>query len=395
MKRSFGRLIAMLSLASLFVFSIVPAFSQDANSGADIPAAAAYSDSADTQSLIYYLFLPACKSCLNAEAVIGQLPARVTVTKDGATFESSLMVKAIDLSKEPVLAKLLFERYQVPPENQYAPIVFLGSTYCLGAAAIEADMKNAIMAGQALNTPVLWGDAGKADLSALTWAGTIGAGLIGGLNPCALSMLLLFLMVLANTGRSSGRYAAAFLGAKFLTYLLLGTALLGVFQLWNPTWLPLAIRWLLTGLGAVVIGLNLWDAWAAKQERYGSIRNQLPGKWRGFLHEKIQALSSTKHLMLVALLLGAFVASGEFLCAGQLYLDMLLAALQSGADTQRLLPMLTLYCLCFLTPSILLSTAMVRGKAAFSLSESIRAKMPLIKMLSAAVMLLILIFIWL
>jgi hypothetical protein len=46
-------------------------------------------------------------------------------------------------------------------------------------------------------------------------------------------------------------------------------------------------------------------------------------------------------------------------------------------------------------PSILLVTAVVRGKAAFSLSEIIRAKMPLIKLLSAAVMLLILVFIWL
>jgi hypothetical protein len=60
-----------------------------------------------------------------------------------------------------------------------------------------------------------------------------------------------------------------------------------------------------------------------------------------------------------------------------------------------MIPMLILYCLCFLTPSILLVTTVVRGKAAFSLSEFIRAKMPLIKLLSAAVMLLILVFIWL
>jgi hypothetical protein len=319
----------------------------------------------------------------------------VTVTGNAETFDSPLTVKEVDLSRDPGLAALLFERYKVPPDKQYAPAVFLGDTYLSGAEAIEDRLENFLAEGKGLGTPLLEEDSPRTVLPVLTWAGTAGAGLVGGLNPCALSMLLLFLMMLANAGRSGGRYAAAFLGAKFVTYLLLGTALLGAFQLWNPVWLPLFIRWLLTVLGGAVILLNLWDARAAKRERYGSIRNQLPGKWRKFLHEKIRKLSLAKHLMPAVLLLGMLVAAGEFLCAGQLYLATLLAALKSGADTPRLLPMLALYCLCFLMPSVLLAAAMVRGKAAFPLSEAIRAKMPLIKVLSAAMMLLILIFVWL
>ena len=395
MKRIDGGLLFMILLAVLLMVFMPPALSQAAG-GQEEPASVSNPDTADdTRSLIYYLFLPACNSCANAHAVIDQLPASVVVITNGDSFESAIAVKSIDMSKKPGMAELFFERYQVPQDKRYAPIVFLGDVYMAGDEAIETDLKNAIAQGMALGTPVILGDAGKTDVSALTLAGTIGAGLVGGLNPCALSMLLMLLMVLANMGRRAGIYAAAFLGAKFVTYLLLGTVLLGAFQLWNPTWLPVAIKWLLTGLGGVVIALNLWDFRAAKQERYGSIRNQLPGKWRKFLHNKIQAAGGAKHLLPVSILLGVLVAAGEFLCAGQLYLATLLSGLQSGAGTARMIPMLTLYCLCFLAPSILLVTAVVRGKAAFSLSEFIRAKMPLIKLLSAAVMLLILVFIWL
>ncbi len=395
MKRFAGGLLFMIFLTVLLMLFTAPAFSKAAGSREDTPNFTETGAAGDTSSLIYYLFLPACNSCANAHTVIDKLPGSVTVTPNGESFESVLTVKAIDMSKEPGMAELLFERYHVPQDKRYAPIVFLGDDYMAGAKTIEADLKNAVVQGMALGTPVILHDTGKTDVSALTLAGTIGAGLVGGLNPCALSMLLMLLMVLANMGRRAGIYAAAFLGAKFVTYLLLGTVLLGAFQLWNPTWLPSAVKWLLTGLGGAVIVLNLWDFHAAKQERYGSIRNQFPGKWRKFLHNKIQALGGAKHLLPVSTLLGVLVAAGEFLCAGQLYLATLLNGLQSGADMVRMLPMLILYCLCFLAPSILLVIAVVRGKAAFSLSEFIRAKMPLIKLLSAAVMLLILVFIWL
>jgi hypothetical protein len=395
MKRFAGGLLFAIILAMLLTLFAAPAIAQAAGGQGDVASVSETGAAEDTRSLIYYLFLPACNSCANAHTVIDQLNDSVMVTRNGESFESVLTVKAIDMSKEPRLAELLFERYQVPQDKQYAPIVFLGDEYMAGDEAIKADLSNDIAQGMALGTPVILQDAGKADRSALTLAGTIGAGLVGGLNPCALSMLLMLLMVLANMGRRAGIYAAAFLGAKFATYLLLGTVLLGAFQLWNPTWLPVAIKWLLTGLGGAVIALNLWDCHAAKQERYGSIRNQLPGKWRKFLHDKIQALADAKHLLPVSIMLGVLVAAGEFLCAGQLYLATLLSGLQSGADTVSMIPMLILYCLCFLMPSILLVTAVVRGKAAFSLLEIIRAKMPLIKLLSAAVMLLILVFIWL
>ncbi len=395
MKRFDGCLLLMILLAVLLMVFTAPTFSQAAGGLEDAASVSETGAAEGTRSLIYYLFLPACNSCASAHAVIDRLPGSVTVIKDGESFKSVLAVKAIDMSKEPRTAELLFERYHVPQDKRYAPIVFLGDSYMAGAETIGADLKNAVAQGMALGTPLILQDAGKTDVSALTLAGTIGAGLVGGLNPCALSMLLMLLMVLANMGRRAGIYASAFLGAKFVTYLMLGTVLLGAFQLWNPTWLPVAIRWLLTGLGGIVIALNLWDCRAAKQERYGSIRNQLPGKWRKFLHNKIQALGGAKHLLPVSILLGILVAAGEFLCAGQLYLATLLNGLQSGAETARMIPMLILYCLCFLAPSILLVTAVVRGKAAFSLSEFIRAKMPLIKLLSAAVMLLILVFIWL
>jgi hypothetical protein len=187
-----------------------------------------------------------------------------------------------------------------------------------------------------------------------------------------------------------------FLGAKFITYLLIGTLFLGAFQAWNPQWLQLAAKIALTALAAVLILFNLRDAWMARRERYGEIVNQLPTALRRGLQSRIrQALEKPfGPLMLVVAALGVLVAAGEFLCAGQVYLATLLAAIQTGSGLGTLFPMLVGYCLAFLAPSAALSFAVARGQALLTVSEFVRRRMPLIKLVTALFLVLTLIYAW-
>ncbi len=346
-----------------------------------------------TDSVIYYLYVPACESCARVEQALSALPASVWVTRGLYAFDSKIAVRKIDVSRETGAALALFERFHVPDADRVAPIVFLSDRYLAGADTIVDRLPGAVRAGFAVGNGAP--PAAPARLPVLGLAGTIAAGLAGGLNPCALSMLLLFLSLLAGADRPAGRLAALFLGGKFAAYLGIGTALLGVFQLFNPVWLATAVKLLLTALCAALIALNLMDAAAARRQEMGRIKNQLPARFRGFLRRRIEAaFARKKSAAVAAAALGALVAGGEFLCAGQVYLATLLASVRSGIATLPAFGLLCAYCAAFLLPSAALAALVLRGRAAISVSVFLSRHMAVIKVLTALTLAAILAYVW-
>lgn len=345
-------------------------------------------------SKLYYLYITACESCQEASGLIEALPETIRVTVDGETAPSALEVEKINLTADNERAMAVFQAYNVPQEERTAPMILAGERYYPGVDAIRRFLSQDLPNGAAMGTPQILVEAGEP--AALSWGSILAAGFVGGLNPCALSMLLLLLTVLANLKASAARCAAVFLLAKFAAYLLIGTLLLGAFQAWNPTWLHLAAKIALTALSAVLIVLNARDAWMARQERYGQIKNQLPAPLRRGLQSRIRTALEKPFgpLYLVVAALGVVVAAGEFLCAGQVYLATLLAAIQKGQDLCALFPMLVGYCLMFLLPSALLSFAVARGQALLTVSEFVRRRMPLIKLITALFFVAALLYVW-
>lgn len=350
-----------------------------------------------SDSVLYYLYMPACESCARAVAVLDALPETVSVRRGSLAIDSRVVIRRVDVSADPQLSLALFSQYGVPDAERITPIVLFGTRYLSGADAIERSLDVQVRAGRAIGTPVPVAAAQEVSPSAWTFGGAALAGVVGGLNPCALSMLLLFLSTLLQDNPRAGRYAAAFLASKFVCYVLIGVALLGLLQQLNPTWLLPLTRWILTIAGCLLAAINLWDAWQARQGALGKVRNQLPGGMRRRLHTAIARVRSAKPSRLLPLvcLLAFAVAAGEFLCAGQLYLAGLLAALQSGANFARMLPLLLAYCLAFLAPSALLAAFVLRAKRAMAASGFLARHMALIKLLTAVVMLLLVAAAWL
>lgn len=347
-----------------------------------------------TDSLVYYLYSPACESCARAERTVDALPESVRVRRGGVEFDSAVAVRRINIYEDPSTAQALFRQYRVPESRQITPIAFLGEDYVDGAELIESRLPYMLNAGLGIGTPLIAAAGGE--LPAFTVPGTALAGLVAGFNPCALSMLLLFLSLLLNFGERAARRAAVYLAAKLVTYVAIGTAFLSLLSAWNPTWLPRAAKLLLTVVGGVLIVLNLCDAWSAWREKYGEIKNQLPRGLRGFLDRRIRSAmkGGGAPLTLSIAALGVVVASGEFLCSGQLYLANLTAALSAGAAYGRQLALLLLFCLAFLLPSVVITVIVVRSKSMFSTANAILRGMPLIKLASAAAMLVIILAAW-
>ena len=349
-----------------------------------------------TDSLFYYLYSPACESCAAAEKAIDSLPSRLIVTYGNVEFESVVIVERINIYENPSMAQVLFQQYRVPEDDQMTPIVFLGDNYVGGAEQIEKRLPNMLNAGLALNTPILAAPEAVGDQSALSVVGTAAAGLVAGFNPCALSMLLLFLSIMLSSSEHAVRYTVIYLAVKFAVYVAIGTIFLSLFNAWNPIWLPMVARLLLTAIGGVLIVFNLMDAWLARHEQYGRIKNQLPGKIRGFLNKHIKKSLHGKGIMLAlsVALLGVVVAASEFLCSGQLYLANMIAGFSGGAAYGRQLMLLFTFCGAFLLPSALITVISVKSRNLFDLSNTILMHMPLIKLATATAMLLIIITAW-
>ncbi|MGN0803378.1 MAG: hypothetical protein ACI4MF_12355 [Candidatus Faecivicinus sp.] len=348
-----------------------------------------------TDSAIVYLYVPACESCARAEAVLESLPETVTLQRGSYAIESAVTVERIDASAHSALADALFQAYGVPDERRVTPIAFFADRYLSGADAIEASLAEMVRLGWAAGGVQLPAEAEAEETApaALTLLGTLGAGLVGGLNTCALSMLLLFLSIVLEVRGHAGGYVVCFLASKFICYLLIGFALLGVLQQFSPHWLQPLARGLLTVIGGALAVVNLWDAVQARRENYGRIRNQLPSRMRRGLHRAIRALTRRRVLAPATVALGFIVALGEFLCAGQLYLMRLLAALQSGESAPML--NLVLYCLAFLAPSALLSGLILRGRSQMEVSEFLAGHMAAVKLVTAAAMLALILAAWL
>lgn len=367
------------------------------NSKIESAMPAAFTENQSTDSVMYYLYSPSCESCAEAKATLDSLPETIAVHRGSYEFESKVNLIRIDIYEQPGVAKALFEKYDVPEDKQITPIIFMRDTYLSGAERINRMLEYSLKSAQAVGTPLIdAGGAAQTDASSLTWAGTFAAGLVAGFNPCALSMLLFFLTLLLPLRKNAGLYAAVYLISKFCMYLLIGTVLLTAFSAWNPTWLPMAAKILLTAIGGVLVALNLMDARAAHREKYGEIKNQLPRGVRKFLHGRIKrALENPgKGLIPSIILLGLIVASSEFLCSGQLYLATLTAGLELGIEYMKQFMLLVVFCLAFLLPSIVLTVLVVKGRDMFGLSDAMLRKMPAIKLATAIVMAAIIVIAW-
>ncbi len=349
-----------------------------------------------TDSVLVYFYTPACESCGRARAVLDSLPSSVSVKRGMETVQSDVIIQAVDASRQPDLADGFFSAYEVPDDERVTPIVFLGDRYLSGAEKIERDLVSMVNLGWAAGGTKAVEKLKKTDGTGtvLSVTASIGAGLVAGLNPCAASMLLMFLALALQSGKHAGAMTLVFLVSKLLCYLLIGTLLLEALQAFNPTWMLPVARWVMTVLGVLLIALNLWDAWQIRTGHWDKIRNQLPGGMRKGLGGIVRRVMEKKRLWIAGVfLLGFLVAGGEFLCAGQLYLIRLLAAVRESRPQQ--IAGLIAYCLAFIAPAAVASALMLKGMASEKVSGFVARHMQAARTAAAVMTLAMIVLSWL
>jgi len=271
------------------------------------------------------------------------------------------------------------------------PFMFAGSKYYHSAKVIEDNVDDIIDNAKydLLNVEYKPLDTSK-------YQGFLGfllilvAGLIDGVNPCAIAMLILFISLLI--GVSSNRrtiiaVATSYILGLFVMYFITGLFLMNVVSKLGPyiSNLSFYINIFIIVFSLIFAFLNFYDFYMAKRQEYGRIKNQLPKRIQKFNKKIIkiftESLNNKKNILLylIPFALGVIISLTEFLCTGQVYLPVILTLAHSKHSLSGIL-LLFMYNLMFVLPLVIISVVVIKTQSAMQASNTVREKMHLIKL---------------
>ncbi len=193
------------------------------------------------------------------------------------------------------------------------------------------------------------------------------AGLLDGINPCAISTLIFFMSLLAVSkvrSRQLVLLGVSFCLASFVTYLALGFGLLRFLHLFSGfTALRSAAEWGMAVLLVLFAFLSFRDAVRFRKSGKGEdVTLQLSTGMKKRIHSVMRRGLKTGHLILGGLLIGAAVTALESVCTGQVYVPTLVLILKnSNLSESRAWLYLIAYNLLFTLPLVLIFSAAYLG----------------------------------
>jgi len=190
-----------------------------------------------------------------------------------------------------------------------------------------------------------------------TWLGVAGAGLVDGINPCAISTLVFLVSVLGVLKVGRRRMLAnglAFCAASFATYTAIGFGLLHAFHsLEGFGALQRVFEITLLALLLVLAALSFRDAWRYhRSHREEEVTLRLPDGLKRRIKRTIRDGMNARYALVGALAAGAIVTALESVCTGQVYVPTLVLVVKAGHAGARVLACLALYNAMFILPLV-------------------------------------------
>ena len=281
----------------------------------------------DSENRMFLLFTTnACDDCEQAEDWI-----KASSLKDAVITCNIIEENGLEL------LKCMFRTYEVPESDQVVPALFVGNTVFTGKDRIQSEVQgisgDASDSNQRLienleNARSLAQEDGitaEKEKNGISLAAMAGAGLLAGLNPCSISMLLMLLSLILSEKASVWKNGMLYLLGKYGTYFAIGfviyfTASQIPEQTLNQVGRVADLVLVVLLLAAACIYLR--DAVHVYRQDYGHIRTQLPVGLRKINHKLIRKLSGKTGVFqpLLILFLGIAISFGEFFCTGQIYM---------------------------------------------------------------------------
>lgn len=283
------------------------------------------------------------------------------------------------------------DTYDVPLENYGVPVLFAGSSYFIGRSQIN----NVILDGSVQlimdNEQLLTiHSALPSDFSLIYF---ILLGVVDGVNPCAIAMLLMFISLLSFTTKKQVllKVSFSFISAIFISYFLFGTVLYSVLSEFSSgSILVKSVPWIIIGISGIFFLLNFYDFIMSTLQKYDKIKNQLPKGIQKF-NRKLMASFTQKldegspTLYIITFFIGLIISFTEFLCTGQAYFTAILHLIHFTNFIGRGIILLLFYNLIFVLPLILISFISIKTQSITSVAAFMRERLSLIKLFNSIV----------
>jgi len=279
--------------------------------------------------------------------------------------------------------------------------LYFGDRYLFGYEEIMAsapDLLESALASQAVapEAGAAAADSGEERLAGrireFTLLGIIAAGLVDGVNPCAIATMIFLISFL--TVQRRGRLEILWIGfsytaAVYVTYLLLG---LGAFTLLTRLEaygvVAAVVRWTAVAFAGGVGLLSFWDALAYRRTgREREITLQLPKPVKLRIHKVISGNLRRHQLFGGAVAAGFLVTLLEAVCTGQVYLPTLVLMTRTGGLRLTGWIYLLLYNFLFVLPLLIVMVLAYFGLTWEKLADLTKERLSLLKILAGSVLL--------
>lgn len=318
----------------------------------------------DTTVLIDFFYEPGCHDCEKIEAEL--LP------KVEKRFGGHCVVYAHDIGIETnfiTLLQLENSTGHAGPERAY---LIVNKQFVFGPNPSHKEFLSLIsklLEQGAESAPVVLDSENLAEerFDGFTLSAVLVAGILDGINPCAISTLVFFMSLLAVSKVRNQQLillGISFCLASFATYLALGFGLLRILHLFSVfKTVRAAIEWGMVAILLVLASLSFRDAVRFRKSRDAhDVTLQLSSGMKQRIHGVMRRGLKTGHLVLGGLFIGATVTALESVCTGQVYVPTLVLILKDNALAEsRAWLYLLAYNLMFILPLLLTFTAVYFG----------------------------------
>ena len=379
----------------------------------DIPSVAKSSSKSFTVDLIYFS-QKGCPKCERANVLLKYLAKKYP----------QLNIKEIDLNTPDGkrFNETLSSRLNLSSEKRLiAPSIFIGKDYLLPDQITEPKVEALIQKyGEKTVPGVSEGkpapatpppppslsptpeETKKAEESIIQRFQSFGvlaiflAGLMEGMNPCALATLVFFVSYLTMVGRKRKEIfwvGLGFSGAGFVTHLLIGIGILSFIQ--HFSFLPLfsKVVYFITFLFALFLGIfSLYDYIQLKKGRPSKMKLQVPNFLKKRIHQIIRARSDVLEadkespsfrFLLAAVAIGCIVTLLQSTCTSQVYLPTILFVTNIPSLRGSAILYLFLYNFVYIIPLLVIFGIVYCGVTSEQLSFFLQKRASTIKLLTS------------
>jgi thiol-disulfide isomerase/thioredoxin len=366
---------------------------------------------------VTYFYQKGCPKCERANALLKYMAKKYP----------GLNIKEIDLNTPDGkrLNETLSNRLNLSMEKRLiAPTIFIGSDYLppgeiteskvealiqkygeKGAGVSASESKPTLTTPTPIPSPSLsptQEESKKAEESIIQRFKSFGvlaillAGLMEGMNPCALATLVFFISYLTMVGRKRKEVfwgGLAFSGTGFITHLLIGIGILSFIQ--HLSFLPLfsQIVYFITFLFALLLGIfSLYDYIQLKKGRPSRMKLQVPNFLKKKIHQMIRVRSdvleaneesASIRFLLSAVVIGFLVTLFQSTCTSQVYLPTILFVTNIPSLRGSAVLYLILYNFIYILPLLVIFGIVYWGVTSEQLSFFLQKRASTIKLLTS------------